>query len=141
MKLSPFLLPCILGATFAFSSLSNAQTDNAQPISLNMVAYEHKAPNQYATVLYMPYYPAYGMISLKSPGCSAEIAGYINPFTLKDKKLIINYKTCKISFDISQNNQELSNPQENEACQTYHPKNCNFSQMPLLRQISLGKRP
>lgn len=141
MKLLPFLLPCILGAAIAFPSLSKAQTDTPQPISLNMVTYEHKAPNQYATVLYMPYYPAYGMISFRSPECTAEIAGYIDPFALKNKKLIITYKLCKVSFDITKNGQEISNPQESETCQDYHPKNCNFSQLPSLQQISLGKRP
>lgn len=141
MKLFPFLLPCILGAAIAFPSLSNAQTDTTQQASLNMITYEHKAPHQYATVLYMPYYPAYGMISFRSPECTAEIAGYLDPFALKNKKLIITYKLCKVSFDITQNNQELSNPQETDACQDYHPKNCNFSQIPSLRQISLEKHP
>ncbi|MDI2113286.1 hypothetical protein [Commensalibacter nepenthis] len=139
MKIFSVLFPYMLGAAIFFPALSQAQSSKEQQeqYALNMIAYEHKAPNHYATVLYMPYYPAYGMISLKSPQCNAEIAGYIDPFALKNNKLIITYKRCKISFDINQANQELSNPNETTVCEEYHPKNCSFSQIPSLKQIPL----
>lgn len=139
MKLFFFLLPCIAGAIIAYPSFTKAQPALPMQQSLNMIAYEHKSPNQYAIVSYMPYYPAYGMVSFKSHQCNAEIAGYIDPFAIKEKKLIITYKTCKVSFDITQNNQILSNPTETISCQEYHPQNCNFTQIPTLQKIALNK--
>lgn len=140
MKLSLFPFSCIAGAITIFPFVATAQPIAMQQ-PLNMIAYEHKAQHQYASVSYMPYYPAYGMISFKSPNCNAEIAGYIDPFALKHKKLIITYKTCKISFNIDQNDQEINTPSEATSCEEYHPKNCSFSQIPALQRIPLGKHP
>ncbi|CAI3929294.1 unnamed protein product [Commensalibacter communis] len=138
MKLLSIFTPYIIGTVIFFPVMSQAQSNSEpQRYSLNMIAYEHKAPNNYATVLYMPYYPAYGLVSMKSSGCNAEIAGYIDPFALKNKKLTITYKRCKISFDINQETQELSQPSETTSCAEYHPKNCSFSQMPTLKLIPL----
>ncbi|CAI3934192.1 hypothetical protein [Commensalibacter papalotli (ex Botero et al. 2024)] len=140
MKLYPFLFLCIAGAITLPPSFATAQPITMQQ-PINMIAYEHKAQHHYESVSYMPYYPAYGMISLKSPDCNAEIAGYIDPFALKHKKLIITYKTCKVSFNIAQNDQEISNSIETTSCEEYHPKNCSFSQIPALQRIPLGKHP
>lgn len=138
MKLFLPLLSCIAGAVFAYPLLASAQPVTMQQ-SLNMIAYEHKSPHEYAVVSYMPYYPAYGMISYKSPQCNAEIAGYIDPFALKKKKLAITYKTCRVSFDMNDKDQTLSNPTETASCLEYHPKECIFSKIPTLQRISLSK--
>lgn len=140
MKSFLSLLSCIAGAVFAYPLFASAQPVAMQQ-PLNMIAYEHKAPHQYAVVTYMPYYPAYGMISYKTPQCNAEIAGYIDPFAIKKKKLVITYKTCKVSFDMTDNDQTLSNPTETDSCLEYHPKECGFSTIPALQHISLGKHP
>lgn len=136
MKFFASLLSCITGAAIAYPILASAQPAAMQQ-PLNMIAYEHKTPHQYAIVSYMPYYPAYGMISYRSPQCNAEIAGYIDPFALKKKKLVITYKTCKVSFNMTENDQILSNPSETPSCQEYHPKECSFSKVPALHHISL----
>ncbi|MDI2089780.1 hypothetical protein [Commensalibacter oyaizuii] len=125
--------------TYGEDISTNVQEPQQLQTNINMVAYEHKSEHNYQIVAYMPYYPAYGMVSFRSPTCTAEITGYIDPFALKKNKLIITYKQCKVSFD--QVNQTLTNPTESSACEQYRPKECSFTNNATLNKIPLDVQP
>lgn len=150
MKLNRFLillgLVSLFTTTIPYPITSNAQENSKTPRSItnqiaqrdpvNLILYETKNSDSYTSVAYMPYYPAYGMIVFKTPHCKAELTGFVDPFLLQKNQLTITYKKCKISFQ--QKNQELITPQETEACEAYHPKDCNFSNMPNITKIDLS---
>lgn len=141
MKLFPFPLGIIcmtmavpISITMAQSPLSiTNQITEKDPV--NLILYESRTANAYAAVAYMPYYPAYGLVTVQSPTCKAELTGFIDPFSLQKNRLVITYKKCSISF--SQQKNQITNPEETEACKAYHPQSCNFSMLPTLTRTEL----
>lgn len=111
-------------------------TQLAQKDPVNLILYEARGAETYAAVAYMPYYPAYGMVTLKTPTCRAELTGFVDPFLLQKNQLSITYKKCKITFQ--QNKQTLDHPKETEICQNFHPKECNFDKIPTLSNVNLS---
>lgn len=114
---------------------SGTASTSTQKDPVNLVFYEYRDKDRYESVAYMPYYPAYALISFKSPACNAELTGFVDPFALKKNQLEITYQKCKISFD--QQGDSISHPQESGQCQELHPPSCPFTTISQLKKVRL----
>ncbi|CAK7192551.1 hypothetical protein COMNV_00753 [Commensalibacter sp. Nvir] len=133
------ILAFFLIASFTITPSTSKNLSYANELAqlpINLVMYEHKANDEYQSVIYLPYYPAYGMVTYKSSTCNAELKGYIDPFALKNNILSITSGKCSLTF--KQENQSLIPYKETNDCQSYHSSTCNFLKMNNLKRITFN---